>query len=145
MPKKWLALIALSERGRDSAPDQTPGDISGSSFSVVATQPTRGTLVVECPNPTLWGVGATLKYDAKTGKHLLSVKSKFMPDFKDLPLNYSDSDGFSGETAFSADGKEYKATATIQEKEGESKWLITVKQNNEKLGWSFSLGFGKKA
>ena len=30
----------------------TPGDISATSFNVVATQPTRGTLVVECPNPT---------------------------------------------------------------------------------------------
>lgn len=122
------------------AAKSSPGDISAQAMGVDVKQPSRGTLALTAG----WGVDATLVYDAKSGKYLLSVKSDIMPDFKDLPLNFSESEGFSGESAWTADGKEYTAKATIKEKEGKSEWSVTIHQKNEKFGWVLDLGFGKE-
>jgi len=89
-----------------------------------------------------WLAKGALRYDPATQKYLLSLTAEDFPGVNNLPLTFSDSEGFAGETTFKNGDKEYKATATIKDDKGSSLWEIKVTQGKD--FWSLRLRLGKE-
>lgn len=89
----------------------------------------------------IWSAKGTLRFDNDTQKYLLSFTAEDFPGVTNIPLSFSDSDGFSGESTFKNAGKEYKATATIKDDKGVSDWQIKVTQGKD--FWSLTVRLGK--
>lgn len=83
---------------------------------------------------------ATLRFDKKAGKYLLSYTAKG-PSVTDLPLTYTEAEGFSGTMSFTREGKEFTATATIKDKKGVPEWELGCSQGRD--SWSFRFGLAK--
>ena len=90
----------------------------------------------------VWGAKATLKYDTSSGRYLLSFGAEGFPQVADLPLSFSEAEGFSGATTFTNNGKEFKATATIKEDKGGSDWRLSVTQRKDM--WNLTIHLGKE-
>ena len=88
-----------------------------------------------------WLAKGALRYDSASQKYLLSLTAEDFPGLNNLPMTFSDSDGFSGETTFKNGDKEYKATATIKDDKGASQWEAKVTQGKD--FWSLRLRLGK--
>ena len=88
----------------------------------------------------IWQAKATLKYDTNSQKYLLSLTAEDFPQISDLPMSFSDSDGFSGDTTFTNKGKEFKAKATIKDDKGASEWHLNVTQGKDMWGLTIRLG-----
>src|SRR5581483_8509416 len=83
---------------------------------------------------------SNLRFGNDTQKYLLNFTAENFPGVTNIPLSFSDSEGFSGESIFKNAGKEYKATATIKDDKGVSNWQIKVTQGKD--FWSLTVRLG---
>ena len=124
--------------GRSTAVSGQVG-IDSRWMKVTVKQVTRGTVGLE---GDVWEAKATLKYDPASGNYLLSFGAEGFPQVTDLPLTFSEADGFSGATTFKNNGKEFKAKATIKDDKGESEWRLGVTQGKDM--WNLTIRLGKE-
>jgi hypothetical protein len=82
----------------------------------------------------------TLRYDAARKQYFLDAKLANGMTIKDMPMTYSDADGYAGKgTARGSAGGEMSAEATVKnEKEKEHKWNIMLSDNSRKEEYTFS-------
>jgi|SRR5688572_30047343 len=107
---------------------------------VVVKQVSPGTVGLE---GDVWGAKATLKNDQGSEKYLLSFEAEGFPQVAELPLSFSDADGFFGDTTFTNKGKEFKAKATIKsDDKGGSEWGLGLTQGKDK--WNLTMRLGKE-
>lgn len=90
----------------------------------------------------VWQTKASLKYDKSTEKYFLSIEAEDFPRVAELPMTFSETEGFSGETTFKYKGKEYKAKATIKDNKGASEWHASVTQGKDL--WNLTIRLGKE-
>ncbi len=90
---------------------------------------------------SIWGAKATLRYDKSSSKYLLGWEADQFPPVADLPLQFSEQDGFSGSMTISYKGNPAEVKATIKNKGEESDWGIEITQGRNR--WSMSLTLGK--
>jgi hypothetical protein len=108
-------------------------------MKVTVKQVTPGTVGLE---GDVWEAKATLKYDAPSARYLLSFGAEGFPQVADLLLTFSETDGFSGATTFTNNGKEFKAKAAIKDDKGESEWHLGVTQGKDM--WNLTIRLGKE-
>jgi hypothetical protein len=108
-------------------------------MKVTVKQVTPGTVGLE---GDVWEAKATLKYDPTSGRYLLSFGAEGFPPVADLPVTFSEADGFSGATTFTNNGKEFKAKATIKDDKGESEWRLGVTRGKDM--WNLTIRLGKE-
>jgi len=89
----------------------------------------------------IWQAKATLKYDATSDKYLLTFAAEDFPQVTEMPMTFSEADGFSGTSMFTNKGKEFKAKATIKDDKGESEWKMNVTQAKDM--WNMTIRLGK--
>jgi hypothetical protein len=109
-------------------------------MKVTVKRVTPGTVGLE---GDVWDAKASLKYDATAARYLLSFGAEGFPQVADLPLTFSETEGFSGATTFTNNGKEFKAKATIKDDDkGESEWHLGVTQGKDM--WNLTIRLGKE-
>ena len=123
--------------GRSSAVSGQVG-IDSRFMNIVVKQSSPGAVALE---GDVWQAKGGLRYDAGSDKYLLSFEAEDFPKVSDLPMKFSEADGFSGETTLTHKGKEAKATATIKDDKGQSQWGVKVNQGKDL--WSVTIRLGK--
>lgn len=108
-------------------------------LKVIVKQVAPGTVGLE---GDIWGAKATLKNDTSSGSYLLSFEAEDFPQVADLPLTFSEAEGFTGAKTFTNNGKEFKAKATIKDDKGGSEWGLGVTQGKDK--WNLTMRLGKE-
>ena len=88
-----------------------------------------------------WEIKATLKYDNDSQKYLLSLAAEDFPGVTNVPMTFSETDGFSGETTFKNGSKEFKGTATIKDDKGAAEWQVKLTQGKD--FWNLHIRLGK--
>lgn len=108
-------------------------------MNVVVKQSSPGAVALE---GDVWQAKALLRYDAGGDRYLLNLEAEDFPKVAELPMKFSDSDGFAGETTITHKGKEAKATATIKDDDkGQSQWNVKVNQGKDM--WSVTIRLGR--
>jgi hypothetical protein len=109
-------------------------------MKVIVKQVAPGTVGLE---GDVWGARATLKNDTSSGSYLLSFEAENFPQVAELPLTFSEADGFIGARTFTNNGKEFKAKAAIKnDDKGGSEWGLRVTQGKDK--WNLTMRLGKE-
>src|SRR5204863_7171452 len=74
----------------------------------------------------VWKAKCILRYDSSSQKYLLSFSAEDFPGITDVPMTFSETEGFAGEATFKNGGKEAKATATIKDDKGVAELHMTL-------------------
>jgi hypothetical protein len=107
-------------------------------MNIVVKQTAPGAVSVE---GDIWQAKGGLRYDSGSDKYLLSFEAEDFPKLTDVPLKFSDTEGYSGESTISHKGKDATTTVSIKDDDkGRSQWSLRVNQGKDMWSLRFTLG-----